>query len=817
MIRQLLSSLAITSITLLLLTGCGSAGNEAVKAAGNTTNSFARNTVTADEEIIDGGTSNTTSCSNTSTSGTTYCLAVEATDAMIASWQSDLFDLLTPAKAYAFRGLTTVPAKQVRVIQVDENLNEVTSSLLPSYSVQENSTLGTYSITFESTPPSRINFVAKITLNNDEVLYSPFIVSGSTIIVNVVSDYVVKQLFNQLTTPSQLARLLPCNDGGSEIGNNADCTNQPFAKYSLWGGLNGIAQNYEIDIPTAYTISQAFDLLSNTGDFNNHIETVINEMLRETTDGPFVGATERTLDLTDPDINLENLSTVAHYNSALFTLGFNQVAPDATSPDASISTAISTVSEEPVGDDISYTYPELIRNTANLYVANSSLTGDFPFLRTSLAISSDNQLNVNTTPTNSFSSAPGNTFLTTQGFYVAGKIPFQTITDKTDTTGVGWQFDPYTHLVYSSGADSGKPDSLLSSFVSNGSSYFITGNGSSTWDRQSKSEEQNLFSWTVHNEKTDENFTTNTISSKNYGVVSFSVKLNNTGDIVTTSGKLLHWNASSASQIDESQPAITPGGGAEPHYQTYTFSRDENQTLSVLLAASDPNTIPRSYNTIDTIKSSDQGQQAISQGRLEVFAPNSPQDKSLASSTPDGGMITVTLNEAGAGQGLIQASELRTVAPNLDTDPDLVYRLAGNSFGASASHNILRNYGNSTITFTGNSSAVLTLNSIESTHNVSSQAVSGLSQRAGVSNIVGSYVVNDNGLIQLNFPGIDSETLQFKGFMSNAADGATNAPGNLMTLLMIHEYDAAANTQATLGLVHAFKEQSLPVWEETAP
>lgn len=29
---------------------------------------------------------------------------VEATDAMIASWQDHIFDLLTPTKAYAFRG-----------------------------------------------------------------------------------------------------------------------------------------------------------------------------------------------------------------------------------------------------------------------------------------------------------------------------------------------------------------------------------------------------------------------------------------------------------------------------------------------------------------------------------------------------------------------------------------------------------------------------------------------------------------------------------------------------------------------------------------
>ena len=820
MTKHRLHYLTISSILVFLVTlsGCGDHGSTSVDEAGKTVNSFARNSVAADEEIIEGGSSSVTSCSGTQTSQVTYCLAVEATDTMIASWQSDLFNLLTPGKAYAFRGLSTTQAKSVEVIQVNENLEEITSTSIPSYTVQENSALGTYSISFDEAPPGRLDIVARVTLNNGQVLFAPFIAlnvsinNSPEVIVNVVSDFQVKQLYNQLSTPEDLANLLPCPDSVNNFG----CINQPIAKQNNWGGLTHLVQNYEIDIPATLTIPQAFELLDNTAEFKNHIQTAINEILRA--QEPFVGGTERDLELLDlSDEDIQNLISNKNYNSSLFTLAFNQVAPDAATPDASISTSISTTFEEVFDDVTIYTYPELTEFIQNFSVSITSLAGDFPFERRSLVQTADSEISLTPTQNNAFTSAPGNSYLTRQGFYVSGKVPFQTISDKseTDTSGTGWQFDPYMHLLYSAAADDGKPNSLLSSFVSNGSSFFITREEGASWDRKTKLEEQNLFSWTVHNEiDSSGEFTTNAISGNKYGVVSYSVKLNDTGTILETTGKTSFWDVQSTSEITESQPTLLVPAGDEQHYQTYSFARDDQQLLSVPTVTNDSAEANRAYKAITTTKSTPDGLVSANVGRLEISTLGNTTDKSTASSTPDGSMLTVTLDEDNAGQGLVQAIELRQTAPIFSSDTPITYRLAGNSFGANAASNFLRNYNASKITITG-SSVTLTLNTIESTHNVSTQNITELTELTEVTPN-GTITVVD-GAVRIFFADIAGKELVFKGFISKAldADGAeTTQPGNLMALLMIHDYDSAGNTHANIGLVHAFKEQSLPVWEE---
>ena len=822
-IVKILQLSVLTAISLLLF-GCGG-GTEAVDAAGKTVNSFARNTVTADEEIVQNGTSNTTSCSGTAVSGVTYCLAVEATETMIASWQTDLFNLITPGKAYAFRGLTTVPAKSISIIQVDENLNQVPNSLVPSYTITDNPELGTYSITFSESPPARIDIIAKITLDNGQVLLAPFIDSSidqnfdPIVIVNVVSDFLVKQLYDKLNTAEALNSLLPCNDGGSDFGNNVDCKNQPFAKFSLWAALNGLTQNYEIDIPANYTITQAFQLLNDTGEFKTHIDTALNEILR--TQEAFVGGTERELDpiSVDPNNTLENLSTVEAYNSALFSLAFNQTNPDSGTKGASISTTVSSLFSDSNG---AVSYPELTRNTSNLYVSLTNLNEDFPTQRTSLILSQANSLSLSVAAENSLSASPGNTFLTSQGFYVAGKIPFQTITDKTSTTGKGWQSDPYTQLYYSPDSSGNEPQAMISSFVRNGSNYAISTTDSLTWKRDSKLEEQSMFAWVQHTQVPEDNdgypintpgegfINTDNIAGKDYGAINFSVKLDSSGNILTSTGKISKWSAISTDQIDQSQPLVTLSG--EDHYLSYSFTRDTSQTLAVSTPSPEA-TFSRNYAVSASKKSSDSGIQDLYLGRLTVSAPGNSSEQNQASSTPTGSMITVTQNEAAAGQGLINALEVRTIAPADLTNT--VYRLAGNSFGANAASNVLRSYNNSTIEFTGGTTATLTFNALESTHNVSTQEVSGISELS-IPAASGTYIVNNDGLIQFTFLNVQGtgKTLRLKGFMSKSVDSNGDEipePGNVLTLLMIHDYDEVGNTQATLGLVHAFKELNLDI------
>ena len=813
MTKHLLHYMTISTF-LIILSGCGNDGSSAVDDAGKTTNSFARNSDTADNEIIEGGTSSVTSCSSTQTSRVSYCLAVEATDTMIASWQSDLYKLITPSKAYAFRGLSTVKAQQVSVIQVDHNLAEISSSIIPPYTVKENTALGTYSISFDEAPPGRLDIVAKVTLENGQVLFAPFIAlnvninNSPEVIVNVVSDFQVKQLYSQLDTTEDLASLLPCTGSVDDI----DCKNQPLAKQNNWAGLTYLIQNYEIDIPATMNIPEALVLLDGTAEFKNHIQTSINEIIRA--QEPFVGGTERELNLLElSDEEIQNLVSSKNYNSSLFTMAFNQIEPDAASSNASISTSISKTFEEVFDGVTIYTYPELTEFIQNFNVSITSLAGDFPFERRSLIQSPTNDISLTSPQNNAFTAAPGNSYITRQGFYVSGKTPYQTITDKTDTSGTGWQFDPYMHLLYSSAADGGKPNSLLSSFVSNGSSFFITRAAGASWDRKTKLEEQNLFSWTIHNETDAEgDFTTGVISGTNYGVVSYSVKLNNTGTLLETTAELTEWEAINSILITETQPATLVG--AERHFETYRFSRNNSQSLSVSAVAVDKPSTDRAYQALETIKSTSGGLVSSNTGRLVISAPdeNLSANTSTASSTPDGSMITVTLNEEEAGHGIIQAMQLRQTAPDFTANPT-TYRLAGNSFGANTASNYLRNYTGSTMTITG-TSVTLTLNTIESTHNVSTQNITGLTELQ--KETVDGNIALDDGAVLITFADVAGKELAFKGFISKSLDSDSNEtaqPGNLMTLLMIHGYDDTSSSNVNLGLVHAFKEQDLPVWK----
>ncbi|UZE95182.1 hypothetical protein [Alkalimarinus alittae] len=781
-----------------LLSGCGG-GNEAVKAAGKTKSTFARNTESANEEIAQNGTSDTTACTGTGPSAVTYCLVVEATDTMIASWQSDLFNLITPSKAYALRGLSTVPAQSIEIIQVDENLNQISNSTIPAYTVTENPALGTYSINFSESPPARIDIIAKVTLENDEILLAPFIDSSidqnfnPIVIVNVVSDFLVKRLYKKLNTPEALNELLPCNDGGSNYGNNVGCKNQPFAKFNLWAALNGLTQSYEIDIPATYNISEAFDLLDKTGEFKAHIDTTLDEIIR--TQEAFVGGTEREVALSTIQNDPESLTVKKEYNSTLFSLAFNQTNPGSSLKGASISTTISSPFTK---ESDAVSYPALTRNTTNFNISVTNLIEDFPMLRISLSIDQASDVLLSPALNNALTASPSNTFLTSQGFYIVGKMPFQTITDKTSSSAIGWQSDPYTQLVYSSDSDTAGPQSMLSAFIRNGGKYSISDNGDSTWTRNNQLEEQNIFAWNNYNQ-TDG--ATAVITSNTYGVISFSVNLSETGNVLTTAGEVLHWDAETAQSISQTQPSVALL--SDNHYQRYSFSRAESLDLTVAASSRNAIAVTRSYEDLDSDSSP--------KGRISVSAPGSTES-SLATVTPAGDLITVALNESDAGQGLITALETRTIKPTSGNLTGAVYRLAGNSFGANAASNVLRHYNNSTIKLTSGSTAILTLNTLESTHNVSTQTVTDISEVA-ISSANGNYTVNNDGLIQFIFPTLN---LELKGFMSKSLDGTTetNEPGNVLSLLMIQDYDDVTSTQATLGLIYALRELSLDVTVE---
>ncbi|MCP5169064.1 MAG: hypothetical protein H6999_04835 [Hahellaceae bacterium] len=769
------------AITPLLLTGCGG-GNDAVIAAGNAPNSFTPKDAGDNSEHGENATTEQNACQGNATKTQfTYCVTVEGTEAMLASWDRDLFNWLTPAKAYAFRGLGAIQASKVEVIQLNASGAQVSPSVLPDYSVTDNHD-GTYAITFKSLPPSRMDLFVRATLPNSKTLMAPFQTNGQNV-VNVISHYLVNQLLTNASTANQFDNLLPCAE---EIG----CTRQPESKLELWWGMASVVQNYEIDIASTSTIDQALSQLGNTADLNRHIMLSLDTIL--STESPFVGATTRTVPkASDADYEdyVANFIKYERYNANMFGFSVNQAFDVNGTPFSVLATAAATqAGSDATQGGTGYTYPGLIMGIISSNRTLTSLSGDIPFLRTALTEAADGSRSIlSPNEPNSFTTEATNTFLGVTGNYLTGKIPLQTITGKTSTQGTGWQYNPVVSNLFRKQETSPTQDAMFSAHFGTGNTYQLTKEGTNTWRRNFKSEAQNIFTFASYlpSAADDAPFSLAAIDGKKYGVIQFLLQLAPTGSVITHTAKIAQWSASGTT-MTETQPTAD--------YETKSYQRLENNSitsLSTSTGASTQYSIVLEEN-IETGKSGSDpdiiAQILYQRGRVSF-------NGNIGAIAPNGSQLAVTVNQASIGQGLIHGLELRTVAP--DFIAGTVYDLQGHSFGVTTDSNSAISYAGSSLQFLNNTQAELVLTQIETAQNTTTHQVTSAKQ---LSEQVtqGTYTVDANGLIKFTF----NNGLLLQGFVSTAqSDAPSTTPGNQM-MLLLQQGDR-------LGLIYAGKRQSL--------
>jgi len=754
-------------------------------------------------------------------------LRIEVNDEMLASWKSDVFNALTPKKAYALEGVTernNLSIHRISVVSLDHNFEERPSSATPSPKVDKRDE-GGYKLRFNELYVEQIDLVIKVKFANDAVIYAPLYPLASeseSITVNVASHYVLKKLFDTLDTPEDLDALLPCAA--------SDCPNQFLAKAKLLQQISKTAQEYEITIPSTSDIDDALTLLDRKVDFRTHIEAAVAEISRDTS--PISKGTPRAFAITDGS-TLSRLTTSTQYNSLWFAISLNNLLPENENHEVLIATETSIiVPESKLGNTLPI-YPNYNQTTYLFDTRTELLTSDIPFTRTNLSIAQNTAFTLkepNNDPDliNSFSSLLSDSYTSTEGFILNERIVEQAI-PQAET--VGWQFNPlfsnlYHANEYEPDDTTGTPDTetpdygvsptwLLGSNYNTGGSFELTKNNDK-FERGSQIEDLNIFSWEIHGQETDTSFSINQLNDKTYGVINYSLNLEdgsfiNKEKILELFAETEQWNINGGT-VSISQPST--------HYRSYTLKRDKDNAVQ---GVNEVNNISATSHSISTVKTNESSQEAPSgkeeiQGLLTLdggaFAP-------IGHSTQDGKHLAFVFQRGfgkdneDRGRGITIATELRsqTATPRFSEEGDR-YKLLGNSFGITTAENSLKNLNNSILILTDENSgsnechATLQESSSSLTHTVGDE-IGENTLSAPASNSLASITSTtcnlSGGEIEMIFTDNNSKQLTLKGFVSpqdkNEVTSSSTVPGNVITLLWVQDDN--------LGLVFANRDQQL--------
>ena len=734
-------------------------------------------------------------------------VVIEANDAMVASWQNDLYNAVTPAKAHALEGmkeLNDLATTRISIVALNYDFQEIsgTPSSIPNYRVVKKQTSG-YEIQFDALYVEQINIVIKVRFGNGEVLYAPLhslANPNDSITVNIGSHYVVKKLFDTINSTSELDQLLPCENSVS------NCPNQFLAKAALLAQAGQMAQRYEIDLSNITTFSNALNFLDQNLDFRTHIETAVNEITRDIS--PIAKGTPRDFTITDGE-TISRLTYNQEYNSLWFALSLNDDRPDDDEDKVKLATASSVIVAENELDNDLPIYPFLNQNTTLLDVRRDALISDIPFTRTVLSINENSFTRDNNEPINSFTSQLSDTRISTQAFLLNDRRIEQTIPDiPNSATDIGWQFNPLFTKLYrvndyepddtldadpsSETPDFGaEPTWLIAANYSTGAAYELSINQ----ERVAQTENLNLFSWEIHGQRTDASFSVNDINGKEYGVIGYSLKLNDGGDVMTLFAETLRWNAA-GEEILEDQDA--------DHYRSYTLTRDENNGVTFEGDLTGINFGDHDFATIETSESNKANPDGFSENQ-GLIGLDGGTNAPFGHSTQNGKHLAFALNTPERGRGLMIATELRS---GLDSPifSGEQYQLQGNSFNMTSTLNTLRNFNGSTLIIsdgtTEDCQANLTMTSITLNHDIESNTLE--QAKLDPTETEASTTCRLNGSeIELVFADVLGQPLTLKGFITQQGSGTSSedTPGRLITLLWIQS--------DSLGLVFANLEQNL--------
>tara|TARA_R110001599_G_scaffold59183_2_gene164275 strand:- start:1469 stop:3850 length:2382 start_codon:yes stop_codon:yes gene_type:complete len=714
-----------------------------------------------------------------------------------------------------------VSTTQISIVSLSEAFREIGSSSTPDYRVERRQT-GGYEIQLASSYIERANQVVKVVFNNritpKEILYAPLYSLASltdSITVNAKSHYVLKKLFDSIDTSAELALLLPCTSSAST------CPHQSVAKTTILKEINTAVAAYNVSIPTDATVSEAISFLDQRFDLKRHVESAINEITR--TESPFAKATRRNYDpfsAAPP--------TSQYYHSVYFGLSFSDVIPNDSNRSVNISSSSSTIAV--AQDSTGNAYPGFNQSTTILDMRKDILSSDIPFIRTSLEITENNNITLRDNQDLNGLASQGNTdtHLSTQGFLLNERVLGQTIPNElTSTNLIGWEFNPFFSRSYQTNEyepisdladieeepDYGSaPTWLTSSNYSKAASFSLSGTNK-PYQREVELEDEHLFSWEVHGLETnkDPGFTISPMNGKEYGAISYSLKLNdaensNTMQLIAETAKWRINSGTNSGTISITQPTN--------HYKTFSLSRDANNNTLGVRPENGLISSPRGISRLATINGTD----SSFQGLITLGGQGSGQPQ--GHSTTNGSYMALAFNTKqkldpfDRGQGIILASELITSFDYLFSGEK--YQLQGNSMEMTSEKNIIHQLNGSTI-------------EIESAFNIpNNQCIANLSvKRASVEHTVGAqentlsepiestqenifsqFCTINNGEIRIEFTNlVFGEPLTLIGFITQKNDSTSNRPGNLINLIW--------QQSNQLGLVFANKEQALnPSFDE---
>ena len=696
-----------------------------------------------------------------------------------------------------------VQKSQISIVTLDENFEEISSRVIPTYRVEDrlNGASG-FVLEFDKNYVERVNQVVKVTFDQTSTppvfLYAPLYNLSETesITVNAVSHYVLKKLFDTIDTPEQLADLIPCVD--SEV----ECPNQPMAKANLLEQINIAAQGYTVSIDPENTVAEAINSLDTKLDMRQHIETAVREITRTTS--PIAKGTRRdfSLNTTDP---LAPGNIAQSYNSVFFGLSFSNLTPDDSDRSVIIASSSSVVTESGRFIERLPSYPSFNQTTTLFDLRRDILSSDIPFQRTTMRIRQNGSIVLNDTETeNALISNTTDSFLSTQGNLLNARTLQQTIDDKAS---IGWDFEPVFSRSYQVNDAELKTENQGGTDYGNAAPWITSANYGKAAafeqtelnPRASQLEDMHLFSWEVHGLETDQDFSLGTLSGKEYGAISYSLKFNDQAgsDRMLLIAETARWQIN-ANTISITQPTS--------HYQTYSVARADNNAVSGLILESDLIDTPRSISLQQTEGSSE----TLNRGRVQLDGQISPEGHT----SQNGSYLAFSFNtkdrpdERDRGQGIILASEL--VGFDFDFSGER-YQLQGNSFELNSEQNILHQLNGSSLVISPaeltdplniQCRATLTVqrtslaHSVDILDNTLSEPVE--SSQAAVNSE--SCLLNDSE-IQLDFASVFGQPLTLRGFITQAREEGNTAPGNLINLIW--------QQTDQLGLVFASKEQEL--------
>lgn len=698
---------------------------------------------------------------------------VQATEAMLASWDRTLFNLITPEQALAFRGMSPVKVKDLSVVQVNRTLS---SSSAPNvkldYTTQENGD-GTYSLLFSTALdiPAQMDVLVRAQLNNGTILWAPLINNGSIIQVNIVSTYLVESLMQGVRDRDLvMTELRPC---GQQYG----CENQHEARLLIWFGLSQSIQNFDITLPSGKSASELKAFLNQQTDFQNVVNSGINSVLEEA----FVGAVSQQLDFT----NLLQ-TTTSLYHSVFYSMGMSEREPTQDSAGSILFNRVSATATSLLNDgSTEYIYPSLTETRLRTTVTTHSLYGELPYERLTLSQTAPESFTLNenlTAEVNTFSSAPSSSYVNTAGFLNFAQIPYQSITGKNTAAVRGWLTNPYYVNLY------GDEDHnyLAAATVNTGSVYDLKSLGNGQYQRNRAVESTNEFNFSMSlPANTEELDVSEASSGKTYGVIQLTQTLNATADIpVMAAAQLALWN-NRAGVIQEG-----PGGGSLAGFYSQTsLSRDRQNGFTGALSAV---TSAGLYQLADlpsvVYDSTLKAQVEKNIGRVQLTRSAAPFATGAAA--PDASRMSFVVR-SGDTRGYIDAVELATEINSLTEE---VYQLQGHSIGMTETENRLVSYNGSTLTILSDGSAQLSLMRQTARQNVSTLKISPLSPVGDLAGPLQAGFAVVEGRVMADFGEVNGANLQIKGFVSRDKSSLH---------LLIQHGDA-------VGLLWGFQKLELP-------